>query len=197
MIVYHGTDSLSAENILKTGIDINYGETSVDNGKGFYTTPNYEFALKRAETMALKKSKFNDVKVLPVVLKIDIDISNTQKLSIKEFEICSYEWKEFIFYNRMGHNFLDKWDIKTNNHNLDSKYDIAINETADNDVTAIISKFRYAKNIKNLKEEISKINKSNSSYWDKQISIHTQRGCSCISSIAICSNENKSEKGMI
>lgn len=197
MIVYHGTDSLSAENILKNGIDINYGEVSVDNGKGFYTTPNYEFALKRAETMALKSSKFNNIEVLPVVLKMNIDISNIPKLSIKEFEKCPYEWKEFIFYNRMGTTFLDKWSIKTNNHNLDSKYDIVIDETADNDVTTIISKFRYAKNIKNLKEEISKINKSNSSYWDKQISVHTPRGCSCISSITICTNENKSEKGMI
>ena len=118
-------------------------------------------------------------------------------MSIKEFEDCSYEWKEFIFFNRIGIRFITKWNLKTNNHNLDAKYDIVINETADSDVAAIISKFRYEKNISALTEEISKIEKSNSIYWDKQISIHTQRACSCISSIIVYVSKNKTRKGMI
>lgn len=197
MIVYHGTDSSSAENIIKNGIDLNYGDTSVDNGKGFYMTPNYEFALKRAETTTLRRKKFKDISVEPVVLKIEINIPDSDVISVKEFKECTYDWKEFIFLNRIGLRFIKKWNIKTDNHNLDLKYDIVINETADNDVTTIISNLRYEKNISKLKEEIAKIEKSNSVYWDKQISVHSQKGCSCISSIAICNNKNKSQKGMI
>ena len=92
---------------------------------------------------------------------------------------------------------INKWKIKTNNHNLDLKYDIVINETADNDVTTIISKLRYEKDISKLKDEIAKIEKSNKVYWDKQISVHSQKGCSCISSIEIYNNRNKPKKGMI
>lgn len=197
MIVFHGTDSISAQNIINNGIDINYGETSVDNGKGFYMTPSYEFALKRAETVALRKSKFNNITVTPTVLKIEFDIDAVEDISLKEFETCSFDWKEFIFNNRIGIRFINKWGIKTDNHNLDYKYDVVINETADNDVTSIISKIRYGKDISQLKNEIGKIEKSNSTYWDKQISIHSPKGCACVKSIEICSDGNKIQKGMI
>lgn len=40
MIVYHGTDSYSAQNIMEAGIDLARGEESVDNARGFYTTPS-------------------------------------------------------------------------------------------------------------------------------------------------------------
>lgn len=197
MIVYHGTDNISAQNIINNGIDINYGETSVDNGKGFYMTPSYEFALKRAETAALRKSKFSDADVQPTVLEIEFNIDAADDLSVKEFKTCSFDWKEFIFYNRIGMRFVNKWKIKTDNHNLDCKYDVVVSETADNDVTSIISKIRYEKDISKLKNEIAKIEKSNSTYWDKQISIHSQKGCACVLSIKICNYGNKTQKGMI
>lgn len=197
MIVYHGTDSLSADNIMNNGIDVTYGEQSVDNGKGFYMTPNYEFAFKRAQTAASKLSKFYETDVSPVVLKIEIDIPTSGDIVVKEFPECTYEWKEFIFYNRIGMRFIKKWQIETDNHNLDCKYDIVIDETADNGLTTIISDIRYDKDISNLTEEISKIEKSPSAYWDKQVSVHSKKGCSCISSIEICNIRNESQEGMI
>lgn len=49
MIVYHGTDSDSAWHIINDGIDLFVGDDSVDNGRGFYTTPSREFASRRAK----------------------------------------------------------------------------------------------------------------------------------------------------
>ncbi len=184
MIVYHGTDNLSAENIIKNGIDLDCGEDSVDNGKGFYTTPNFEFALKRAEATADKKRLFSEVNVYPVVLEIDFEIpEDSSNISIKEFEDVTYAWKEFIFYNRVGAHFLRKWKIKTNNHNLDAKYDIVIDETADNGVASIVSSLRYEKDEFKIKEYIDRIDKSSYQNWDKQISIHSEKGLSCVKSI--------------
>lgn len=197
MIVYHGTDKLSAQNIINNGIDVTCGDESVDNGKGFYMTPNFEFALQRAKTAARRKSKFNETTVYPAVLKIELDINAVENISVKEFKDCSFEWKEFIFYNRIGMRFINKWGIETDNHNLDCKYDVVIDETADNDVTSIITKFRYKKDISRLREEISKIKKSNSVHWDKQISIHSEESLACISSIEIYQYKNKAQKGMI
>ena len=36
MKLYHGTSNISADNILKYGIDLEKGNTEVDFGKGFY-----------------------------------------------------------------------------------------------------------------------------------------------------------------
>lgn len=187
MVVYHGTDSSSADNILKNGIDVKYGEDSVDNGKGFYMTPSFEFAFQRAETTTLRHKSFHNDDVKPVVLKIELDLPDENSdIKVKQFNQCTYEWKEFIFFNRIGMRFINKWKIETDNHNLDFKYDIVIDETADNEINTIISNMRYAKDISNMKKEIGNIQISSKSYWDKQISVHTQKACSCISSIEIC-----------
>lgn len=75
MVVYHGTDSYSALNIIEKGIDLKYGEKSVDNAQGFYTTPNKEFAIRRAKMMtdfAKKICKDEDRELKPSVLRIEI-----------------------------------------------------------------------------------------------------------------------------
>lgn len=179
MIVYHGTDNLSAENIKNNGIDIKYGDESVDNGMGFYMTPSYILAENRAKYAANKKAEFYNESVTPAVIKFEIDLENASKLSVKEFDDCSYDWKEFIFYNRIGEKFIKKWNIKTDNHNLDFKYDIVMDETADNKINTIISDLRYKRNVTEeiIKTEIEKIKKSNEEYWDRQISIHTKSAC--------------------
>lgn len=184
MVVYHGTDNVSAENILKNGVDLLCGDDSVDNAKGFYTTPNKAFALKRAISTACRRSSFNETKFYPVVLRIEIDFSKANSINIKKFSDCNYEWKEFVFYNRMGNNFLIDNKISTQNHNLDFKYDIVINETADNNISSIIMKTNLIGAKSDLKDVISRIGKSNKPYWDKQLSIHTEKGCQCIVSIS-------------
>ena len=191
MIVYHGTDNLSAESILANGIKLKYGDKSVDNGQGFYTTPNLQFAAERAKETAYRKSMLTEQALYPVVIEIDLQIPiNDSDITIKSFdEGCTYEWKEFIFYNRIGRRALQKWEIKSNNHNLDAKYDIVINETADTGVNRTVANYRYKKNVNvhDLQEIINTINKSSRPYWDKQISLHTKKACSFIKSMKIIS----------
>lgn len=187
MIVYHGTDSLSAKNILENGIDLTRGNRSVDNAKGFYTTPNPAFAMQRAKIVAARVSSFHtDEAVEPVVLEIELDLDAAASLRVRKFEGCTYEWKEFVFYNRLGWNFLRKWKIESENHNLDKKYDIVIDETADAGVNELISDSRYRNDISNFQPVIGQIQKSPRPNWDKQISLHTKRAVRrCIASVKV------------
>lgn len=186
MIVYHGTDSLSSDNIITNGINVKYGEKSVDNGRGFYTTPGFEFAKARAIYSASHASEFNkNSKVHPVVLKLDIDITQPliDGLKIKTFDDCSYQWKQFVFYNRLGRLFLRKWHITSNNHNLDGKFDIVYDETADSHISGMVSDVRYAESISNLEDLINRVDRFHHVYWDKQISFHSNKSLKCIKSM--------------
>lgn len=176
MIVYHGTDSYSAQNIMENGIDLSYGEKSVDNAQGFYTTPSKEFAIQRAKMVTASSKKFRkDYTLKPVILQIEIDDSVFNSLSVKEFDGCTYEWKEFILFNRLGKRFLRGQKIESDNHNLDFKYDVVIDETADAGVSRIVSDVRYKETRKNIdiSSVVKKIQKSDNTFWDRQISFHT------------------------
>lgn len=189
MIVYHGTDSSSAQNIVQNGIDLTYGDESVDNAQGFYTTPSKEFASRRAQVMTDAAKKFrkkDDLK--PVVLEIDVNESAFEKLSIKKFSGETFQWKEFVLYNRLGKRFLRDQGIISSNHNLDMKYDVVIDETADAGIGSIVSNIRYKETRHNgdLKAVIEKIGKSDEACWDMQVSFHSYRAIeSCIKSIKI------------
>ncbi len=187
MIVYHGTDSYSAQNIIQNGIDLTYGEKSVDNARGFYTTPSLEFATRRAKMVTASARGFRkDDELKAVVLQIEIDENLFNRLHIKEFVGCTYEWKEFIFYNRIGKRFLTGQGISSDNHNLDGKYDIVIDETADAGIGSLVSKIRYkeTRSGADLKSVIGKIKKSDDKSWGKQISFHSKRSLRmCVKSI--------------
>ena len=189
MIVYHGTDSFSAQNIVENGIDLTIGEESVDNAKGFYTTPCKEFATRRAKMVTASAKKFRgDEELSASVLQIEIDESRFSELRTKKFVGCTYDWKEFVFYNRIGKRFLNNQNISSSNHNLDGKYDVVIDETADAHVASLVSKFRYKETRTNvdLKTVINKIQKSNDASWGEQISFHSHRSLQiCIQSIII------------
>lgn len=178
MIVYHGTDSYSAQNIIENGINLSYGDESVDNARGFYTTPSKEFATQRAKMVTASSKKFREDDTLkPVILQIEISDSAFSSLNIKEFDGCAYDWKEFVLYNRLGKRFLRNQSIVSDNHNLDFKYDVVIDETADAGVSKIVSSIRYkeTRNNTDISSEIKKIQKSDNIFWGKQISFHTYR----------------------
>lgn len=189
MIVYHGTDSYSAQNIIENGISLSYGEKSVDNARGFYTTPSKEFAIQRAKMVTGTRKGFSKNDTLrPVVLQIEIDDNAFNSLSIKEFDGCTYEWKEFVLYNRIGKRFMRNQSIVSDNHNLDFKYDVVIDETADAGVGKIVSDVRYkeTRGNRDITSLIRKIQKSNNIFWGKQISFHTRRAVrKCIISMEI------------
>lgn len=177
MIVYHGTDSHSAQNILENGISLSRGDKSVDNARGFYTTPSKEFAVQRAKMVTAALKKFNEDDTLkPVILRIEINDNAFNSLSVKEFDGCTYEWREFVLYNRLGKRFLRNQSITSDNHNLDFKYDVVIDETADTGVGKIVSDVRYKETRSaDITSVIQKIQKSNNKFWDKQVSFHTRR----------------------
>lgn len=187
MIVYHGTDSDSAQHIIEDGIDLFVGDDSVDNGRGFYTTPSRAFASRRAKmrTSSVQKFRQNE-KLRPVTLQIEIDESKFNELRVKEFYGCTYEWKEFVLYNRLGNVFLNNQGIVSINHNLDSKYDVVIDETADAGVGGVVSRIRYKETRSNMdiNSVIDQIEKSNNRVWGRQVSFHSKRALKlCIQSI--------------
>lgn len=186
MIIYHGTDSTSAKNIIETGIDLKYGDESVDNAQGFYMTPNYEFAAQRARTTTASHNKFHQDNARPCVLVIDFELPDSNVLSIKEFPSCCYEWQEFVLFNRLGKRFLRKWKINSDNHNLDFKYDVVIDETADSQIGSAVSSIRYGNPHLVLEDTIKKVAVSNRPNWDKQISIHSNKAVKiCVRSMKI------------
>lgn len=177
MIVYHGTSNYSAQNIIENGIDFSYGDDSVDNARGFYTTPSKEFAIQRAKMVTASSKGFTkDDTLKPVILRIEINDNAFNSLSVKEFDGCTYEWKEFVLYNRLGKRFLRNQGIVSDNHNLDFKYDVVIDETADAGVGRIVSDVRYKETRSaDITSVIQKIQKSNNVFWDKQVSFHARR----------------------
>ena len=189
MILYHGTDNISAESIIKNGIDLKFGKKYVDNGPGFYLTPNLEFAVRRAQMTADMLKQFRSAqKIYPAVLEIEFELpKNDHNIIIKEFVGSGYDWKEFVFYNRAGYGFIQGNNIDTNNHNLDCKYDIVIDETADAGISNIVSEAKKKENIEFLEAYIDLVEKSTKEYWGKQISLHSDRACSYINSIKILS----------
>lgn len=98
MIVYHGTDSIS------TKIDLRRGNKSVDNGAGFYTTPNLTFAMQRARTAAVRVSGFHtDEAVEPAMLEMDTAGCRRERLDFRfsrKNDRTGYPeyftWKSFI-----------------------------------------------------------------------------------------------------
>lgn len=72
MIVYHGTFLEAAKSIETDGVLLSKCKSHTDFGKGFYVSPNMEYA----KNTALKKSKLSKKygKVLiPVVVKFEYD----------------------------------------------------------------------------------------------------------------------------
>lgn len=186
MLVYHGTDSISADNILKNGIDLTCSRESVDNGPGFYMTPNLEFARRRAASVTKGKNVFEKSDCLPAVVEIEFQLSQGDTISVMEFKSVDASWRKFVVFNRLGLRFLKDRNLTDQRHNLDSRYDIVIDPTADTGVAQLVSHFRYVRDISDLYNEISQINVSEDSVWDKQISIHTQKAITlCIGQMRI------------
>lgn len=177
MILYHGTDSISADRILSEGILLDIGSKYVDNGQGFYTATDKKFALERAKMVVENRTYFDFKNLIePVVLSFELDNSafSNSDLNIKIFEDVSSEWKEFVLLNRLGKKFLCDNNIKSENHNLDFKFDIVYNNTADAGITAVVSNIKKQK--VNYLDCLHSIDISDKKVWGKQISFHTEKG---------------------
>lgn len=83
MILYHG----SYMEIEKP--DLKQSRDNVDFGRGFYTTPIYEQAVKWC-------SKFKRRGKVGIISKYCLDESELQNLKVMQFDSYSEEWLEFV-----------------------------------------------------------------------------------------------------
>ena len=97
MILYHG----SYLEIDKP--DLMHSRDNVDFGKGFYTTPIYEQAVKWS-------GKFKRRGQNGIVSKYEFDMENTKDWKILKFDTYSEEWLDFILNCRRGKDVSD-YDI--------------------------------------------------------------------------------------
>ena len=105
-----------------------------DFGKGFYTTPLKEQALKMAErTVKIKKE---GSPYITVFYMDDIRLSSID-FKVKRFLNPDKEWAKFVINNR-NRNYKE---IKSNNCNTDAKFDIVIGPVANDDIIALIDIF--------------------------------------------------------
>lgn len=138
-IVYHGTISIHKDSLL-SGIDVNKGYYSADFGQGFYTTGNYEQALRLAKDRTKTFSKLNkSALVYPMVISYNINKSEISSIGYKGliFDFPDLKWKEFIYNNRVGKEF----SVSTY-HNLNHKYDYVYGCVADSNITGMTKQIR-------------------------------------------------------
>ncbi len=94
MILYHG----SFIEINKP--DLKHSRPNVDFGKGFYTTPIYEQAVKWC-------SKFKKRGKNGIVTRYEFDENDYKALKILKFDSYSEEWLDFILNCRSGKDNTD------------------------------------------------------------------------------------------
>lgn len=133
-IVYHGTISTYKDSLL-SGINVKAGFKSADFGQGFYTTSNYGQAKKLAidRAKAYNKRYPNRHPAQPMILYYRID-----KLKLSHFKGLFFtspdnKWKEFIYNNRVGIDFL-----VSKYYNKDGKYDYVYGYVADSNITDMV-----------------------------------------------------------
>lgn len=129
MIVYHGTDSDSAESICKKIILGRNSSENLDFGPGFYTTISKESAVR----WALRKANIRGKKPAIVTLEFDYEKAIQDEV-IKVFK-NDLTWGRFIVNNRNGYPYIDKVAFKE--HNLDARYDITYGRIADYDILEV------------------------------------------------------------
>lgn len=150
-IVYHGTISKHKDSLM-SGIDINKGYPSVDFGQGFYTTGSYEQALRLAKDRAKAHNRMNKTDLtFPMVISYSVDKNILNGCKGLIFDLPNEKWKEFIYNNRVGKDFLI-----SNYNNLKQKYAYVYGCVADSNITKItrqikLSEINYGVFIDNLK----------------------------------------------
>ncbi len=97
MILYHGSYTEIPQP------DLQHSRNNVDFGKGFYTTPIYEQAVKWC-------GKFKRRGMDGVVSRYTFDEAAFSELKILNFETYSEEWLDFILSCRRGQDLTD-YDI--------------------------------------------------------------------------------------
>ena len=115
MILYHG----SFIEINKP--DLKHSRPNVDFGKGFYTTPIYEQAVKWC-------SKFKKRGKNGIVTRYEFDENDYKALKILKFDSYSEEWLDFILMCRKSSD-------------TPHDFDVVIGPTADDDTSLCLNMY--------------------------------------------------------
>ena len=153
MILYHG----SFIEINKP--DLKHSRPNVDFGKGFYTTPIYEQAVKWC-------SKFKKRGKNGIVTRYEFDENDYKALKILKFDSYSEEWLDFIVDCRRG---------------IAHSYDIVEGPMADDTIYNYIQNYIDGKISRAAFWELAKFN-----HPTHQISFHT---VSALSTLRYVGNE--------
>ena len=153
MILYHG----SFIEINKP--DLKHSRPNVDFGKGFYTTPIYEQAVKWC-------SKFKKRGKNGIVTRYEFDENDYKALKILKFDSYSEEWLDFIVDCRRG---------------IAHSYDIVEGPMADDTIYNYIQNYIDGKISRAAFWELAKFN-----HTTHQISFHT---VSALSTLRYVGNE--------
>lgn len=102
MILYHGSSVIVEDpKIIKA-------TRTLDFGYGFYTTTNYDQALKWSK---IKSRRENVEKGVISIYEMDDTIFKKDSLNIKVFNGASKSWLEFVLDNRMKEGYTHNYDI--------------------------------------------------------------------------------------
>lgn len=162
-VLYHGTTSNNIESLISR-IDLSRCTNIADFGRGFYTTPDFETALRWSDKRAKQFNKFRDSGfVQGVVFTIDVD-QNLFSCHGKIFQSSAYQWVKFIHKNRSQ-------KIRFNH-----EYDFVFGEIADSNIEKLISDkdngtISYGEMLSSIKFRYR---------TDYQLSFHTERAIQCI-----------------
>ena len=173
--LYHGTIYSSAIDIIGNGIDLNCSQKMLDFGKGFYTTPDREYAIMTAKNKTLKHNRKYKQQETPVV--IEFDYASNENLHIKELHAHNDVWALFVLANRMNLTMIDKYNIIE--HNLDNRYDIVHGEIADGSITQVSYQIRNNEKTP-FDIDIKSLLQDGGLSYGYQFSFHTQAALSCI-----------------
>lgn len=165
-IVYHGTISEFRESLL-AGIDISKGYLSTDFGQGFYTTSNYEQAKSLASDKAnIFNKRYKQKKsVSPMIIKYSLDKSILKDYKGLIFDSPDDKWKEFIYNNRVGDDFL-----VSGYYNKNGRFHFVYGCVADSKITDMTKEIR--KHIISYGDYVDKLKPLKSSTYN-QLSFHS------------------------
>lgn len=174
MLLYHGTISSGADNIIKNGISLSKGKLKVDFGQGFYTTPSLEFAKSTAVNKANKTNSYMRAEhVKPYVLTYEFnELAANNTCNILSFTETDLDWTQFIINNRNGNDYVSH--IGSDFHNIAHRYDIVKGAIADKDIVLLAKLL----NDTNKKATIENIKNIIYHYDTQQISFHTYKSLS-------------------
>lgn len=100
MKLYHGS------NIIVDKPKILESERTLDFGKGFYLTTDFEQAKKWAILTANRRGNGK-----PIVSVYEFREQDFNKLSVLEFNTANEEWLDFVTKNRKNQYIPEKWDV--------------------------------------------------------------------------------------